>query len=460
MSSALDTWVDQLTTSGLPAFARTVREVAHVATDQDSSARDLSEVVSRDAAMTARIIQIANSSMFNLQNREVDTVSSAVVMMGFDAVKELAISISLIDQMTKGRNHARVTHTMARAFHAAAHANSLARAVEADAREETFVAALLKDVGDLAFWGSGDEVCEELDRAFNNGSPEEAEQDVLGFRLNALSARLAQQWNLGDLARRCHDNSRQSDPAVSCIVNAHRLAEAIEIHGWPSDQVKQLVAELAAEMDIDHTALQDTVAANVDQAAEIADKFGVDIRESLPIIQPAPADRENSEGADTQAKATKSEAGVEKAADVAVQMEYLGRIAAGIEDNLGRDELMDILVRGVDEGLGGTLCYFMLLTPDRQSLVVKYSTSEYLTGTHFKLEVVPHLEQALSGGVPVRVATESSDIHQASYALAGGIHIANKAVGVLLLERSTDFGEADVNVFRQFSQQVGLVLTS
>lgn len=93
--------------------------------------------------MTARLIRIANSALFNPQGRSIDTLGSAVFMLGFDALRELSVSLALVDQVLKGRPHARVTQSLARAFHAAAQARSFARLQKDKNPEAVFVAALL-----------------------------------------------------------------------------------------------------------------------------------------------------------------------------------------------------------------------------------------------------------------------------------------------------------------------------
>ena len=103
----LEQWRGNLNASGLPVFSRTVREIRNVSTSRRSSAQDLSDVIGHDASMAARVIQIANSPLFNLQNRDIDTINAAVVLVGFDAVRDLVISVSVIEEMLKGRQHAR-----------------------------------------------------------------------------------------------------------------------------------------------------------------------------------------------------------------------------------------------------------------------------------------------------------------------------------------------------------------
>ena len=118
----LERWRGKLNASGLPVFSRTVREIRNISSSQRSSAQDLSDAIGHDVSMAARVIQIANSPMFNLQNRDIDTINTAVVLLGFDGVRDLVITVSVIEEMLKGNQHARVGRHMARAFHAAAQA--------------------------------------------------------------------------------------------------------------------------------------------------------------------------------------------------------------------------------------------------------------------------------------------------------------------------------------------------
>ena len=52
-------WVEMLSEKGMPVFAKTVQELSGVATDRESSAAELSRVILQDAAMTARLLRVA-----------------------------------------------------------------------------------------------------------------------------------------------------------------------------------------------------------------------------------------------------------------------------------------------------------------------------------------------------------------------------------------------------------------
>jgi len=52
--------------------------------------------------MTARLLRVANSPMYNLSGRAISTVSRAVVMLGFDAVRSLCLSIAVVEAVAHG----------------------------------------------------------------------------------------------------------------------------------------------------------------------------------------------------------------------------------------------------------------------------------------------------------------------------------------------------------------------
>jgi HD-like signal output (HDOD) protein len=274
MRQAVEGWISKLAGSGLPVFSETVREVSGLATQRESSARDLASAIGRDASLAARLLKIANSPLFNLQNRNIETISSAVVLIGFDAIRELAVSLALIEHVLKGRQHARVTQSMSRAFHAAAQARSLAVSQKDKCPEEVFVAALLLHVGEMAFWSVADEEAAAIERMTRSGSSlEEAEQRVLGFHLEALTRRLVEDWHLGALLEQAV--AGKHNPRVASVELGHAVAAAVEQFGWDSAEVRQTVDKVAVHLGVPWSAAEELVQANVEEAAEIATRYGV-----------------------------------------------------------------------------------------------------------------------------------------------------------------------------------------
>ena len=96
---------------GLPSLPQTLLNIQKVANDNRSSAEDLAECILRDQALTMRVLKVVNSVMYQRRNREqVRTVRRAVIVMGFNAVRQLALGLSVFDMMSKLSRSPQLVH--------------------------------------------------------------------------------------------------------------------------------------------------------------------------------------------------------------------------------------------------------------------------------------------------------------------------------------------------------------
>ncbi len=82
----------------LPTLPAVMHQLLECVQDEDTSAEDVTALVERDVAMSARILRLANSAFFGLRHK-VDTVRRAVVVVGFDTVRMLALAMSVFDAL-------------------------------------------------------------------------------------------------------------------------------------------------------------------------------------------------------------------------------------------------------------------------------------------------------------------------------------------------------------------------
>lgn len=244
---ALRDWVKRLRTRNIPVFSQTVQDIARLTASDRSSALDLTHVILRDPALTARVLRAANSFYHNPNRRPIQNISRAVVMLGFDTLRRIALAVAVFEEvLRRGPHRERIAQELARSFHAAVQAQALAlRFAERDS-EDIFIAALLHGVGALAFWNSGEAATDDLDTALRRGgaSRSRAEEEVLGFQLRELSLRLSKTWRLSRLLVATLDGEAM-DPRTPYIEYGRRIAEAAEL-GWGGEEIEQLLDQLAA----------------------------------------------------------------------------------------------------------------------------------------------------------------------------------------------------------------------
>ncbi len=466
----LELWRGKLNASGLPVFSRTIRDIRNVSSSSRSSAQDLSDVVGNDASMAARVIQIANSPLFNLQNRDIDTISSAVVLVGFDAVRELAISVSVIEEMLKGRQHARVRQHMAQAFHAAAQARSFAR-VCGHKSEEVFVAALLKHVGDMAFWSRAEREAMAIEALVMRGMTlPDAERQVLGFELSQLGLSLAADWNLGELVSHVLDGRHEDDVMVKHVQMGHQLAQLLTTHDVESTEVAALVNDLAEHLKLKAADVKALISANLDAAASIAKQFGIDqpLQTLDQETEHSAADVISSHTDPTNVSATSQRVDADAPTyNSALLFDELAELADSLEAGASRDVLMKRIVTGLHQALGFRHAYFALFTPDRTKLVVKYSAGEDAAKAQGWPAHDPYQVPVFVNALATFKAQTFADVAKQNAWHFGGpgavvaVKLAQKPVGMLYVENAQGepVSAEQFAGFRQLGQQIALVLT-
>jgi putative nucleotidyltransferase with HDIG domain len=207
----------------LPALPTIAMEVVEMVDNPKTSASKLGKLISTDQALTAKVLKIANSPFYGFP-RKISTIDFAIIVLGYDALKEIVISISLVSSLQKKSDalfdaksfwdHSITSGVLAR---------RLARDLGYRVSGEVFVGGLLHDMGVSVlhryFRSEYKRIVEILEETDLNAL--EAEESVMGVTHAEVGGWLAERWNLPD-----------------------HLVEAIRFHHVPAraDKNKDLVA--------------------------------------------------------------------------------------------------------------------------------------------------------------------------------------------------------------------------
>ena len=271
---------EALVTQELPAFATTVQAVSAEAAREGSSVSDVARAILHDPSMTARLLKMANSSFYNPSGSPINTISRAIVVLGFNAVKSICLSISIMDHLLKGKVHRdRLLAELGRAYHAATQARALAVARREKSPEEVFIATLLYSVGRLAFWCFADKLAPEaagqLDEAMRKPGTnlDKIERRVLGYALRQLTAELNREWRLSSLLADALRGGSDDD-RVRCIRLSQELARAAE-QGWESEEMKLMIKRISVSLKLEELELQEMLEENAREAALSLASLGI-----------------------------------------------------------------------------------------------------------------------------------------------------------------------------------------
>jgi len=465
----VDSWVKKITESEMPIFGRTVQEVISVSEDEISSALQLGQVVLKDAAMTARILKLANSVHYNATGQKFSTISRAIMLLGFDTVRSMCLSISLIDSLVHGIHHEQLIKQMARSLHAATQAQEIAQQCSKGKNEDVFIATLLLHIGDLAFWCFADSKGEELYEALINTDKahEQVQKEVLGFTMNELSQGLAHTWGLSDLLKQTLENPSSSNPKSRAITLSHQLAEAVEA-GWNSQEVKTITASISSLIGSSAKDTIEQLHSTAAKAAEITAYYGA---KAVAKVIPLPIEVVLD---DTHALV---DAFVQP--DPLLQLQILQELMSVEKDQTDFNMLVEMTLEGINRGVGMDNALFALLTPNREALNVKQvigDNNDWLH-KHFKFALAEPAARiflhAIKDQQTIRVDENASQAikrlltqsltqktKSKSFYISPVI-IRGKPIGIFYADRSTSHRALDdtsYNSFVLFAQQVGMLL--
>jgi putative nucleotidyltransferase with HDIG domain len=183
----------------LPTLPRTVFRITELVNDPKSSAKDLAGVITDDQILTARLLKLVNSSFYGLPQR-ISTVTGAIVLIGFDAIRNLLLTTSVFD-LFAGRNKIKQQkqemlwdHSLGCAVGAKVIGNYLRH----DNIEELFVAGLLHDIGKIVEMIVQPDEFSKVTAAISkkNILMIAAEYSILGYSHAEIGKLLAEKWNL------------------------------------------------------------------------------------------------------------------------------------------------------------------------------------------------------------------------------------------------------------------------
>ena len=130
----------------LTSLPQTLTEVLRILKDENSNATDLANVISKDPALTAKMLRIVNSPYYGA-GREITTLSQAVMTLGTRAVSALTLSTSIYDMTENWDTSIDRTRFWRHSLEVAVAARSIAEAIKYPKVEEAFITGILHDIG-------------------------------------------------------------------------------------------------------------------------------------------------------------------------------------------------------------------------------------------------------------------------------------------------------------------------
>lgn len=182
----------------LPILRQSCQGIIDCTEDDTSSAHDVSEVITHDQALLAKIIKLANSAIYHT-NTPVTSALQAVKIIGFDVIRAMAIGAEFIELSSeRGGNATLIKRVLARALVSATAAQALEEAGNFPKNPNLFTNTMLYTLGDLMLAHYHPDIYRILESAQRH-EPDRVhsvETELLGQPLRSLAAKMANKWGL------------------------------------------------------------------------------------------------------------------------------------------------------------------------------------------------------------------------------------------------------------------------
>ncbi|MCG8548874.1 MAG: HDOD domain-containing protein [Desulfobacterales bacterium] len=134
----------------LPSFPQVAAKLLELSKEETASLEEVAKIVETDPRISIRILELVNSAFYGL-NRKVTTLPEAVVILGFDEIKKLALDIAIFEEIFKNGHKKEFNRLMfwRHSLAVAVLSMKIARSLQYPNPEEAYTAGLLHDVGKI-----------------------------------------------------------------------------------------------------------------------------------------------------------------------------------------------------------------------------------------------------------------------------------------------------------------------
>ncbi len=182
-----------------PAFSHVVSQVNRITAAEDSHAEQLTAVILKDVALTNKLLRLVNSAQFGFSGHQpISTISRAVIILGFDTVRDAALSLMLFEHL---HNHAQAVELKAEtidSFYCGILGRLLARKLGYRDTEEVSICALFRNLGKLMARLHFFEATKQVSAVMREQglSEESAARRVLGMSYDEIGQAVGRHWKL------------------------------------------------------------------------------------------------------------------------------------------------------------------------------------------------------------------------------------------------------------------------
>ena len=451
----------------VPCFSTSLQRLLSLNPEDQGSMESLTEIILNDYGLMNKVLQTVNSFYYNRFGREITTVSHAVLLLGFNTIKDIATGMAVIN-LLGDRENLQAAKLMGRAFisaHMSAAVTGHAREKAGQKMEETFIAALLRQLPRIMIAVTDPAAYQELTELEADGSSSARRC------IRTVGYKLKECWNLPDgLAgnfEACASLSSSADPVRRRL--AKQTAELAEM-ALARQDLAEILEEMGRDFHLDPQVLKQELAKAVKKtlnaAPEIKKAIMASTQKNARVLSLQSGERELDTKMGKEPKDNDSAGGPEASPALPEAEGSEGGKANGMDRDLLFMELIQNLMGSVNDttvplpqiflmaieiirrALPVNNVLLCMMKPDKRGMTARFGTGE---NAGFLKRAVSSLKEIHVGPIGRALSKDAEEIATWSELLGAAIEgripsaarclitpivINGRAIGCLLMDSS------------------------
>jgi HD-like signal output (HDOD) protein len=440
---------------GLPSFPDTIQRLMTLESGDKLSARDLARVILEDYGLIGEVLKVVNSFYYNRVGKEVTTVTQAVILLGFDTIREIALGMAVLN-LIEDRDGGPLVDLLAQAFLAANTASGLQKASGDHLWEEAFLTSLFHPLARIIV-AIHDEDCYRALSETERDPDRQRQLEISKFWAE-LGQDLSKSWKIpSGMSRHLEGAKEAGSVAVArrqaMVRHANKFARAA-VTGLDSAVLWTELKNLEARSGLPSEVVLEQAKQALSRTSHLSSTF----QSVFASVELGPGKEEGGiemfSGKAPVVPKARHEAAAEESSSPAsgcremVFLDLLNQLSESLSsDSLSLDQFYLLAIEALFRGIGVNWVLLCLLTPGRRSLTVRYGVGEDAEGLQGRL-VIPFspqtavFKQAFEGasetvGTPEEILGAYSRMlrYEDSRLCVSPLVIKERAIGCFLLDR-------------------------